>query len=201
MSARFNAIFPRILKHEGGYVNHPRDPGGATNMGVTLATARAYGFDKDMDGDVDAQDVRLLTKNDANTVFKHGYWNKVNGDNLPVGLDYAVVDFAVHSGPSRAAKTLQAILGVKQDGVIGPLTIARARSVPVQSTIAAYNAARLSFLKRLPTYATFGKGWSSRLLGVERLALQDAAALGVVKEIKAEKPLGYWGRFWKWVVS
>jgi|TARA_R100000455_G_scaffold29778_1_gene20211 lysozyme family protein len=164
----------RILKHEGGYVNHPRDPGGATNRGVTIGTLRSLGMDLDGDGDVDVTDLKRLTEADAVKVYKRFYWDKVEADFLPAGVDYAVADFAVNSGPSRAAKYLQNVLGVKADGDIGPVTIAAAQKASPVLTINLLCDDRLAFLKRLSTWDTFGRGWSSRVAGVRRDATADA---------------------------
>src|SRR5690348_2114856 len=118
MLRNFEKSLSCVLQHEGGYVNSPHDPGGATNKGVTIATFRRY---VDKSGTVD--DLKHLTTAQAATVYRKQYWNAICGDDLPDGVDYSVFDFAVHSGPARAAKYLQAIVGVKADGKIGPQTL------------------------------------------------------------------------------
>lgn len=182
MDRNFERALSAVLKHEGGFVDHPKDPGGATNKGVTLANFRAF---VKPSGTVD--DLKKITTAQAGTVYRRHYWDKVMASDLPDGVDYAVFDFAVNSGPSRATKFLQAIVGVPQDGVIGPKTIAAAKAVPAATLIDKYCDKRLSFLKRLSTFATFGKGWTSRVKGVRELAKQLAqqppeAARVVVEE-------------------
>ena len=124
MDRNFERALLLVLKHEGGFVNHPKDPGGATNLGVTIGTAKRLGIDVDGDGDTDILDIKKLKPSDAAKVYRAEYWNKIKGDHLPSGVDYAVFDFAVNSGPGRAAEYLQAIAGVAQDGAIGPQTVA-----------------------------------------------------------------------------
>ena len=185
--SRANEYMPRILAHEGGFVNNPKDPGGATNRGVTIGTLRKLGIDKDGDGDSDVVDLKLLTATDAAMVFKRFYADPVQADLLPVGLDYAVTDFAVNSGPSRAAQHLQRILGVQADGHIGPKTIAALAGRNVVDLISAISASRLKFMRNLPTWATFGKGWQARVDAVRADAIRDAmGAAHVSKTPKTE---------------
>lgn len=176
MNSNFPEALRLVLKHEGGYVNHPADPGGATNLGITIGTAKRYGVDMDGDGDTDIIDVKKLTPAAAAKIYKGEYWDKVAGDLLPAGLDYAVFDFAVNSGTKRAAQFLQAVLGVAQDGAIGPKTLAALNGRDIHDVIATLCDNRLSFLKRLQTWATFGKGWGSRVANVRAVALKMAAA-------------------------
>lgn len=171
MNRNFERALALVLKHEGGYVNHPSDPGGATNKGVTIGTYRQYVNPK---GTV--ADLKKITDAQVAKVYLDHYWNAVKGDDLPDGLDYAVFDYAVNSGPSRAAKHLQAVLGVSQDGAIGPTTLAAAKAKPAGETIKALCAKRLTFLRGLKTWATFGKGWERRVTGVRSEALVMASA-------------------------
>lgn len=173
---RADEYMPRILKHEGGFVNHPADPGGATNRGVTIGTLRKLGIDKDGDGDSDLADLKALTEADAAKVFKRFYADAVQADLLPRGVDYAVTDFAVNSGPVRAAQHLQRALGVEADGHIGPKTIAAAAKADPAKVIEAVCASRLAFMRQLSAWATFGKGWSARVAECRRLALGDLIA-------------------------
>lgn len=168
-SANFAASLDAVLKHEGGWSDHPADPGGATNLGITLATLAAYRGRK-----VTKADVKALTKQEAGRIYRDKYWDTVRGNDLPKGLDFAVFDYAVNSGPSRAAKALQAILGVPQDGKIGPLTLAAATVKDTQWLIAAYCRKRLSFLERLKTWRVFGRGWKRRVKETEALAFAMA---------------------------
>jgi lysozyme family protein len=177
MEANFQRSFTAVLAHEGGYVDHPKDPGGATNLGITIGTAKANRMDIDKDGDVDKADVRLIKPSDAGPVYKARYWDAVRGDDLPYGVDYAVFDYAVNSGPARAAMHLQEVVGVAPDGKIGPLTLAAVASWDAVTLVEALCAKRIAFLKRLSTWGTFGKGWSSRVSGVLRLAKDMAIAM------------------------
>lgn len=161
MRENFKRAMPKFLAHEGGYVNHPNDPGGATNMGVTIANYRRY---VKRNGTV--SDLKNITKEEVATVFKRHYWDKVKGDDLPSGVDYCVADFAINSGPSRAAKYLQKAVGVAQDGVIGPKTLAAVNKADPRKVINTICDERLAFMKRIKggsLWKTFGKGWQRRV--------------------------------------
>lgn len=155
-----------ILASEGGYVDHPPDPGGATNMGITHRTLEAW-----RGKPVTKQDVRDLTRDEALRIYKAQYWDTVKGDQLPAGLDYAVFDYGVNSGPARAVKDLQRILGVGVDGIVGAQTLAAANARSATELINALCDRRLAFVRGLSTFATFGRGWESRIASVRRNAL------------------------------
>lgn len=190
----FAGALSAVLVHEGAYVDHPKDPGGATNLGITIGTAKANKMDLDGDGDVDKADVRLIKPDDAAVVYRRKYWDEVRGDDLPGGVDLAVFDFAVNSGPARAVIYLQNIVGAAPDGKTGPLTI-----TAINDYCAKFGAAqlinelcsqRLAFLERLSTWPTFGKGWGRRVAEVRKQALAMAAAQpsGGVSSSPAAKP-------------
>lgn len=178
-----------IFHHEAGYVNNPKDPGGPTNHGVTIKTlSAARGRAQSID------DVKKLTKSEAGAILRDMYFKPVRFDDLPSGLDHAVVDFGVNSGPGRATKELQKLLGLATDSVMGPKTIAAARAVnDVDDLIERYCIARLQFCKGLTTFKTFGRGWTRRITGIDPLG-QMKPQLGVVGEAKAMRagktPLG-----------
>lgn len=151
----FDKALEYVLKHEGGYVNHPKDPGGATNKGITQRTFDAY-----TGGGVDVRDI---TDRQVADIYKRQYWDAVRGDDLPDGVDYAVFDFAVNSGPARAAKFLQGIVGVDQDGFVGMETIGAVKDKPALRVIVNLCDKRLAWLKGLSTWSTFGKGWERRV--------------------------------------
>lgn len=158
-----------ILVHEGGYVNHPDDPGGATNMGVIQRTYDGWRARKGLP----RQSVRNITKDEVVAIYKDQYWDKVWGDQLPNGLDYTLYDFAINSGPSRAVKFLQRELGVTVDGVMGNQTMgAVLRRNDIAAIITNMNFARWNWLKTLRHYATFGRGWTRRVMGVN-IGAQD----------------------------
>lgn len=168
MKSNYQKCLALVLKHEGGYVNHPKDPGGATNFGITQAVYDAYRPRA-------KQSVRYITSGEVEAIYRKQYWDKVRGDELPDGLDFAVFDFAVNSGVSRAAKYLQRIVGVADDGAIGPATLAAIKSKPVATLITDICHKRMVFLQGLKTFATFGKGWTRRVNETR------AAALGMAK--------------------
>ena len=173
MDRNFNRAVIATLKYEGGYSNHPSDPGGATNLGVTIATFRRY-----VKPSGTIADLKALTVEQAKTVYRRQYWDAVSGAELPDGVDFAVFDFGVNSGPDRAIKRLQKLAGVPQDGRIGPATLKAVRAIPHAKMIHDYQDERLAFLQRLPTWKTFGKGWGRRVQEVRSLALQMASAKG-----------------------
>jgi len=150
-----------LMKHEGGFVNHPLDPGGMTNLGVTQRVWEEW-----VGHPVSEKEMRALTPAIVAPMYKQKYWDKVCGDELPSGVDLAVFDCCVNSGPGRAAKMLQRVLGVKQDGDIGLVTLDKAMSIDSSKLVADYNNARLAFLMALPAWDTFGKGWGRRVAEV-----------------------------------
>ena len=165
MKQNWEDAFAAVLKHEGGYVNHPRDPGGMTNLGVTKRAWEAY-----VGHEVDEAAMRALTPEVVKPFYKKMYWDKIKGDDLPSGVDYAAYDLAVNSGTGRAAKYLQEIAGVPSDGIIGPKSLAAIQTCPAGEMVDALCGMRLDFLKRLPTWDTFGKGWGRRVADVEEKA-------------------------------
>jgi lysozyme family protein len=163
MKENFDQCLAAVLHHEGGFVNHPKDPGGMTNLGVTKRVWEEW-----VGHEVDEKAMRALTPEVVGPMYRKKYWNKVCGDDLPTGLDMAVFDLAVNSGPGRAAKMLQKVLSVPEDGMIGPKTLEKAASIDVGKLVEDYNAQRLTFLQALPTWETFGKGWGRRVAEVSK---------------------------------
>lgn len=162
--SNFTRVMDHIFKHEGGYVNHRDDPGGATNMGITHATLSAWRGER-----VTAADVKALSKEEARQIYKARYWNVVKADHLPYGFDYATMDGAVNSGPRQGVKWLQRGIGTKADGVVGPNTIEASRRSQVTGIERAC-AARMSFLRGLRHWSTFKRGWSRRVAEVEAVS-------------------------------
>jgi len=162
MNENWDKSFEMVLAHEGGFVNNPKDPGGMTNLGVTKAAWEGY-----VGRPVNEEFMRALTPDAVKPFYKAMYWDKIKGDQLPAGVDYAAYDLAVNSGTSRAAKYLQEIAGVFADGVIGPKSLEAIKSCDPEQTVDALCDMRLDFLKRLPTFETFGKGWSRRVAEVK----------------------------------
>lgn len=169
MKENFDRALQFVLVHEGGFANHPKDPGGATMKGVTLETFRRhFGAGKTVN------DLKNITQDQLSLVYRTGYWDKCKCDQLPAGVDYAVFDVAVNSGPGRAAKFLQSAVGAVQDGAIGPGTLEKVGTQEPPSIINSLCDHRLAFLRGLETFPTFGAGWTKRVAGVRQQALDMA---------------------------
>lgn len=162
----YDAALACLLGHEGGYSNHPDDPGGPTKYGITIADYRRY-----VKADADAADMRAMPLADAKGIYRARYWAVLRCDDLPAGLDYAVFDYGVNSGVSRAAKVLQRIVGVDDDGAIGPVTLAAVARHDAPALIEALCDERFAFLKSLKTWRVFGGGWGRRVTEVRAAAL------------------------------
>ena len=166
MKSNYDECLKTILHHEGGYVNHPKDPGGETNLGVTKRVYQEHGGTKDM---------KDLVVEDVAPIYKKGYWDRMKGDDLPGGLDLCVFDFGVNAGPGRAAKFLQKMIGTTVDGGIGPNTLAKVeeyvRENGEHETVKKYQEMRQKYYEQLSTFATFGKGWTRRVEETTKLAL------------------------------
>ena len=147
----FDKAIKVILKHEGGYVNHPSDPGGETNYGISK---RAY----------PSLDIDKLSEHDAKVIYKEDYWDKIRGDDLPEGLSLVVFDMAVNAGIKRAIKLLQGILRVKKDGIIGPKTLGSIEGRDIKELIYLYSIERITYYTSLSTFNVFGKGWIKRVI-------------------------------------
>jgi lysozyme family protein len=158
MLSNFDACLKKLLVHEGGFVNHPSDPGGMTNLGVTAKVWESW-----VGHPVDEKQMRALTPDDVAPLYKRKYWDACRADEFVSGLDYAVFDCAVNSGVGRAVKLLQGCVGVTVDGGIGPATMAAVNQADPTNLIEDFCNARLQFLKSLNTWPTFGKGWERRV--------------------------------------
>jgi lysozyme family protein len=167
MIENWKKALQHVLMHEGGYVHHKDDPGGITNLGCTKAVWEEW-----CGHPVDEKEMRELTPEKVSPLYKERYWDKIKGDELPTGIDYIVFDAAINSGAGRAAKWLQECAGTQPDGAIGPLTIQAAKSMVLADLINLYCDKRLSFLKELKTWETFGKGWERRVNEVRAAALE-----------------------------
>lgn len=175
MQNNFDRTMEHIFQWEGGFVDHPRDPGGATNMGITIHTMRDLELDLDNDGDIDRNDVMLVTKELAKDIYKLRYWNAVDADWFPDGLDAVLMDAAVNSGPRASVRWLQRALGATPDGILGPNTRAAVRAS--QSLSEAINKVvdeRLKSVRQFRNYDTFGRGWENRIRSLRTLALEMA---------------------------
>lgn len=182
MNRNYARALALVLKHEGGYVDHPSDPGGATNKGITRKTLAEWrGIAPS--SKLPKSEVKNISDKEVADIYKARYWDAVQGDRLPDGVDYAVFDFAVNSGPSRAVKYLQHIVGETEDGRVGALTLDSVSKMPANEIITRLCARRMSFLRQLKTFPTFGKGWTRRVADVET----DALAMATQAPVSAPK--------------
>jgi lysozyme family protein len=162
----WEAAFQWLIEEEGGFANDPRDNGGMTMLGVTQANWEAY-----VGRQVDEKEMRALTPDVVKPFYQTRYWNKIKGDGLPSGVDYCVFDMAVNSGPVQAARFIQRVCAVPVDGIIGPKSLDAIHADDPAELIEAFCSDRLSFLKSLSGFATFGRGWTVRVERVQRRAL------------------------------
>lgn len=178
MKENWEKSFNLMLASEGlgvrkdnpwGFVNDPNDPGGMTQLGVTKRAWEEW-----VGHNVTEKDMRALRPETVKPFYRAKYWDKVKGDQLPAGIDYATFDMAVNSGVSRAIKYLQQIAGVPADGILGSKSLDAIQSCDPQQTVNALCDMRIEFLKRLPTWGRFGAGWSNRVAKVEQQAANMA---------------------------
>jgi len=173
VASSYDAALARVLAHEGGYSNHPADPGGVTLEGVTQAVYDDYRRSKGLPREALLPSMRgkpaWIAARDA--IYRARYWDVLRCDALPSGVDYAMFDYGVNSGVARAAKALQRLVGADADGAVGPLTLAALATHRPAALVAALCDERLAFLKSLKTWPVFGAGWSRRVADVRRVAL------------------------------
>ncbi|ENX58186.1 MULTISPECIES: glycoside hydrolase family 108 protein [Acinetobacter] len=164
MNKTFQTALKRVLQHEGGYVNHPSDPGGETNYGITKATAQNYGYKGSM---------KNIPMDMVERIYKNQFWDALSCDSFPYSFAYQYFDAGVNHGLVNARKILQRALGVKDDGIVGAITLNEIRKQPQFALINLFNAERIQFYTRIKTFNTFGKGWMSRVSGNLRYAADD----------------------------
>ncbi len=157
-AANFERALALVLVHEGGYVDHPKDTGGATNLGITIGTLSDW-----LGRPATKAEVRALTRATVALIYQKNSRDAVRADRLPSGVDYCVFDIAVNSGRKRGAMSLQRAIGVADHGAVGEITLKATTSKPALQTIERICADRLAFLRKLSTWPIFGKGWSSRV--------------------------------------
>jgi lysozyme family protein len=146
----FDECFERLIGHEGGYVDHPGDPGGRTKFGISQ---RAY----------PGEDIKNLTLERAKTIYRRDYWGPAGCDSVPDAVRFDLFDMAVNAGVKMAVRTVQVAVGETADGVLGPRTLQALQSMPPARLLARFNGARLLALTNLPTWPAFGKGWARRI--------------------------------------
>jgi lysozyme family protein len=222
-ASTYDEALRRLLVHEGGYTNHPSDPGGPTNFGITIHDYRKY-----LKPSATAADVRAMKLDEAKTIYRTKYWNAQRCDHLPAGVDYSVFDYGVNSGFGRSGKVLRRVVGLPDTThvVTDEVLRAVARRDP-KAIVVAINDERLAFLKRLKTWPVFGQGWGVRVAGVRAVSLRMAGQsvpassivpsgapvpgkgavplpAGTTKIIVATStagPVAAGGSFWDWVVA
>lgn len=185
IAARYPEISAFTFRYEGGYVDHPNDPGGCTNRGITIGTLRDWRGDQSLT----CADVKALTEEEAAEIYAENYWAPVWGDKLPIGVNCQTYDWGVNSGPSRSVKALQQIVGSTADGIMGKNTLAAVEAYVaasgVEGLLHKLHAKRQSFYEGLSTWPSFGKGWTARNDACLELSLQlaaeDAAATDVTE--------------------
>lgn len=158
--SNFDAFIERVLSHEGGYVNDPRDPGGETKFGIARRSFPHL-------------DIKNLTRNDAKAIYRVNFWDAVHGDELPRQFAFQALDAAVNHGIGNAVRWMQRAIGVADDGHIGPVTLAKVKRHDPADLVLLFNAERLEFYAKLSTFDAFGRGWTRRVAGNLRHAAQD----------------------------
>jgi len=162
MQSNWDNAFKMMLASEGGYVNHPSDPGGMTNLGVTKRVWEEW-----VGRESNEKEMRSLTPEMVEPLYKRKFWDACKCDDLPSGIDYLVFDFAVNAGVGRSAKILQTAVGATPDGGIGPMTLTAVNAIPEAELIEKFSQAKEDFYRSLNTFETFGKGWLNRVAAVK----------------------------------
>ncbi len=173
--SNFDACLTLVLGAEGGFSNDPRDAGGATNFGITIGTLTEWRRSRTPGATVTPDDVRALKLEEAKEIYRSRYWNITRCEDLPAGVDLLVFDMGVNAGPGRSARILQEILGVEQDGSIGPVTLNGLNTCPVDKVIRDFSTKRLDFYRSLDDFKVFGAGWTNRANSMLEAALRMAA--------------------------
>jgi lysozyme family protein len=169
-ASSYDEALRRLLAHEGGYSNHPSDPGGPTKFGITIHDYRKY-----VNARAGAAEVKAMRLAEAQAIYRAKYWNAMRGDELPAGVDYCVFDYAVNSGTGRAPKVVQRVLGLPASGRMDEATLQRAAAADPARLIGAICDERLRFLRGLKTWPVFGAGWGRRVREVRAAALAMCA--------------------------
>ncbi|ARP98206.1 glycoside hydrolase family 108 protein [Pseudorhodoplanes sinuspersici] len=170
MKDTYDEALKRLLAHEGGYTNHPSDPGGPTNFGITIHDYRKY-----VKPNATAADVRAMKLDEAKAIYRIKYWDTQRCDELPAGIDYSVFDYGVNSGIGRSGRVLRRVVGLPDTTHVVTDEVLRAvsRRDP-KALVTAINDERLRFLKSLKTWPVFGKGWGRRVAEVRAFSLKLA---------------------------
>lgn len=164
MSITFDEVFERTIGHEGGYVNNPKDPGGETIWGITIATARANGYTGAM---------RYLERDQAKEIYRKAYWQRAKCAQYNSAIGFQMFDAAVNHGIGNAIRILQRAVGVADDGVVGEMTLGAINKKSLDDVLVLFNAERLEFYAKLKTFPEFGRGWTRRVASNLRYAAGD----------------------------
>ena len=201
---RFEESLAHVLRYEGGFVDNPNDSGGATNMGITRKTLARWRRISPW-WKLPKSEVQTLKRAEAATIYRALYWDRCRASLLAPGLDFAIFDFAVNSGPFRAIQQLQEIVGTVQDGIVGPLTLAALRdkisTTGIGTVIRALIQSRLRFLSRLGNFATFERGWRARVADVQTHALATAGVNTPQKTLQRRSPLNILSGYKTYIVA
>jgi len=166
MKENYESALAHVLKSEGLWSDNPADPGGATMKGITFAVFKDWKRNPHLTKD----DLRNISDQDVHDLYKQLYWDKVHGDELPAGVDYAAFDASVNMGVGMASKLLQEAVGVTADGVIGQGTLQAVQKANTRSLLENFAAEKTAFYKSLSTFPTFGKGWLNRVAEVKTIS-------------------------------
>ncbi len=169
-ASSYDAALARLLAHEGGYTNHPSDPGGPTNFGITI-----YDYRKYVKPSATAADVKAMNVDEAKAIYRAKYWDAQRCDELPAGVDDCVFDYGVNSGIGRSGRVLRRCLNLPDhSGVVNDMVVAVALHADAKALVTAICDERLRFLQSLRTWSVFGKGWGRRVSEVRQFSLQLA---------------------------
>jgi lysozyme family protein len=166
MINNYPAALKQVLKSEGGWSDHASDPGGATMKGITIGTYREW----KRNPHITKEELRAIPDAEVYDIYRQQYWNKIDGDYLPSGVDYAVFDAAVNMGVARATKLIQEAVGVTADGVLGPKSLSAIQKANPKELIEKFSALKEAFYRSLKTFPVFGKGWLSRVAEVKTIS-------------------------------
>jgi lysozyme family protein len=166
MKNNYDLALAHVLKSEGLWSDNPKDPGGATMKGITLAVYREWKRNPHISKD----ELKAIPDQEVHDLYKQLYWDKIRGDELPSGIDYAVFDSAVNMGVGRASKLIQEAAGVATDGVLGQASLSAIQKADTKELIEKFSQLKENFYRSLKTFDTFGKGWLNRVAEVKTFA-------------------------------
>lgn len=172
MTDPFRKFIDRLLSHEGGYTADRRDPGNWTGgrVGVGQLKGTKFGIAANTYPQLD---IKNLTRDQAVEIYRRDFWGAAKCDRLPPAVGFQLLDGAVNSGIPQATRWLQRAVGVADDGILGPVTLAAIRAADPNDLVLLFNAQRIEFMTRLSTWAVHGAGWMRRIAANLRYAATD----------------------------